>query len=70
MRTGGEAFVLVDSAAARIRAATARWGMLKLGFSEPDHLIGVIGAGERQDSMYDTGRTALAGHVLSRGSDH
>jgi len=66
MRIGGEAFVLVGSAATTIRAATARWGTLKLGFSEPDHLIGVIGAGERQDSMYATGRPELAGHVLSR----
>lgn len=66
MKTGGEAFVLADSAAARIRAATAPWGWLKLGFSEPDHLIGVIGAGERDSSMYDTGRAELTGHVLSR----
>jgi molybdopterin/thiamine biosynthesis adenylyltransferase len=66
MRTGEEALVLVDSAAARIRAATAPWGLLKLGFSEPDHLIGVTGAGERQDCMYDTGRGELTAHVLSR----
>jgi hypothetical protein len=66
MRIGGEAFVLVDSAAVRIRAAGAPWGMLKLGFSEADHLIGVIGAGERDNSMYITGRPELAGHVLSR----
>jgi molybdopterin/thiamine biosynthesis adenylyltransferase len=66
VKTGGEAFVLADSAAARIRAATAPWGQLKVGFSEPDHLIGVTGAGERTSSMYDTGRADLAGHVLSR----
>jgi hypothetical protein len=66
MRTGGEAFVLVDSAAGRIRAATASWGLLKLGFSEADHLIGVVGASERTGSMYDTGRIDLAGHVLSQ----
>ena len=59
MRTGGEAFVLLESAASRIQAATAAWGLLKLGFSEPDHLIGVVGAGERTGSMYDTGRTEL-----------
>ena len=66
MITGGEAFVLVDSAATRIRAATAPWGQLKLGFSEPDHLIGVVGAGERDSTMYDTGRLELTGHVLSQ----
>jgi molybdopterin/thiamine biosynthesis adenylyltransferase len=64
--TGGAAFVLVESAAERIRAATAPWGLLKIGFDEPDHLIGVVGAGERESSMYDTGRLDLKGHVLSR----
>jgi ThiF family len=63
--TGEEAVVLAESAAARIRAATAPWGCLKLGFSEPDNLIGVVGAGQRDSTMYDTGRPELAGHVLS-----
>jgi hypothetical protein len=66
----GVAFVLVDSAADRIRAATAPWGSLKLRFSEPDHLIGVTGAGEREDTMYNTGRAELTGHVLSRADEY
>lgn len=70
MKTGGEAFVLADSVASRIRDATATWGFLKLGFSEPDHLIGVTGAGERTDSMYDIGRAELKGHVLSRVDEY
>ncbi len=70
MKTGGEAFVLIDSAANKIRGATATWGTLKLGFSEADHLIGVIGAGERDSSMYDTGRNELTGHALSRVDDY
>ena len=64
MKTGGEAFVLTESAASRIQRATATWGVLTLGFSEADHLIGVIGASERTDSMYATGRAELKGHVL------
>jgi hypothetical protein len=70
VKTGGEAFVLADSVASRIRDATASWGTLKLVFSEPDHLIGVTGAGERADSMYNTGRTDLKGNVLSRGDEY
>lgn len=66
MKTGGEAFVLTESAALRIRDATVTWGTLKLGFSEADHLIGVIGASERMDSMYATGRTELRGNVLGQ----
>ena len=70
MKTGGEAFVLASSVASRIRDATAAWGTLKLVFSEPDHLIGITGAGERTDSMYDTGRTDLKGTVLARGDEY
>ena len=65
MLTGEEAVVLTESAATRIRDATAPWGCLKLGFSEPDNLIGVIGAGERDSTMYATGSRELAGHVLA-----
>lgn len=70
MKAGGEAFVLAGSAALRIQNATAAWGTLKLSFSEPDCLIGVTGAGERRDSMYDTGRVELQGHVLSRADEY
>jgi hypothetical protein len=66
MKTGGEAFVLTESAASRIRDVTATWGTLKLGFSEPDQLIGVTGASERMGPMYDIGRVELRGHVLGR----
>lgn len=41
-------------------------GLAQARVSEPDHLIGVTGASECQDSMYDTGRVELTGHVLSR----
>src|ERR1039457_2189186 len=61
--TGGQAVVLSESAANRIRGATAPWGALKLTFSEADQMIGVLGAGERDGSMYDTSRAELAGHV-------
>lgn len=70
MKTGREAFVLASSVASRIQDTTATWGTLKLVFSEPDHLIGVTGAGERLDSMYDTGRTDLIGTVLARGDEY
>jgi hypothetical protein len=70
VKAGGEAFVLAESAALRIQNATATWGTLKLIFSEPDHLIGFTGAGERTDSMYATGRAELQGHVLSRGDEY
>ncbi len=65
MATGREAVVLTGSAAGRIQAATAPWGILKLVFSEADQLIGVLGAGERESSMHDTSREELDGHVLA-----
>jgi hypothetical protein len=70
VKVGGVAFVLAQSAASRIRGATASWGTLKLVFREPDRLIGVTGAAERQGSMYDTGRQELSGHVLSTGDEY
>jgi molybdopterin/thiamine biosynthesis adenylyltransferase len=63
--TGREAVVLIESAADRIQAATAPWGILKLVFSEADQIIGVLGAGERESSMYDTSREELSGHALA-----
>jgi hypothetical protein len=63
--TGREAFVLSAGAADRIQAATAPWGILKLVFSEADQIIGVLGAGERESSMYDTSRAELDGHTLA-----
>jgi molybdopterin-synthase adenylyltransferase len=61
---------MAESAASRIRGATATWGILKLVFDEPDRPIGVTGAAERQGPMYDTGRTELIGHALSRGDEY
>ena len=65
MRAGRGAVVLVESAAARIRAFTASWGSTTLAFSEADQLIGVLGAGERDTTMFNTSRSELDGHVLS-----
>ena len=65
MTTGRQAIVLVESAARRIRAATAHWGTLALAASEADQLVGVLGAGERDSTRYDLSRDELAGHVLS-----
>jgi molybdopterin/thiamine biosynthesis adenylyltransferase len=65
MVTGKEAVVLSGSAAGRIHAATAPWGILKLVFSEADQIIGVLGAGERDATMFDTSRQELDGHVLA-----
>jgi ThiF family len=61
---------MAESAASRIRGATATWGILKLVFDAPDRLIGVTGAAERQGPMYDTGRSELIGHALSRGDEY
>jgi hypothetical protein len=66
--TGREVFVLSAGAAGRIQAATAPWGTLKLVFSEADQIIGVLGAGERESSMYDTSREDLGGHALAHAS--
>jgi molybdopterin/thiamine biosynthesis adenylyltransferase len=63
--TGSQAVVLVESAARRIRGASAPWGTLVLAASEADQLVGVLGAGERDSTLYDLSRDELAGHVLS-----